>query len=212
MLKKYKNTLIVTSLVTLIPIVIGLLLWNKLPEQVPFHWDINGNVDNWAGKAVAVFAMPAFLTVMQWVCVLASAADPKSANYNRKTFQLVLWICPITCLLASSLVYCYALGYSLRVEILMPLFLGAIFTVLGNLMPKMKQSYMLGIKLPWTLHNEENWNMTHRFAGKIWVAGGVIMMATAFLGSFWILIGIIALMTAIPTVYSYLYYRRQQAE
>ena len=83
MLKKYKNTLIVTSLVTLIPIVIGLLLWNKLPDQVPFHWDINGNVDNWASKSVAVFAMPALMLVMQWICVFASTADPKSANYNR---------------------------------------------------------------------------------------------------------------------------------
>ena len=212
MLKKYKNTLIVTSLVSLIPIVIGLLLWNKLPEQVPFHWDINGNVDSWASKAVAVFMMPAVILALQWFCVLVSSADPKSANYNRKTFSLVLWLCPIICLLVSTLVYSTALGYSLRIEILMPLFLGVIFTVLGNLMPKMKQSYMLGIKLPWTLHNEENWNKTHRFAGKLWVAGGIITMATAFFGAFWIYIGVIALMCIIPTIYSYLYFRKQQAK
>jgi uncharacterized membrane protein len=81
--------------------------------------------------------------------------------------------------------------------------------VLGNLLPKMKQTYTMGIKLPWTLNNEENWNKTHRFAGKLWVAGGVITMATAFLGSFWIFIGILAVMCIIPTIYSYRLFKKQ---
>lgn len=212
MLKKYKGTLIVTSLITLIPILIGLALWNKLPEQLPFHWDINGNVDNWASKTVAVFAMPAFMLVMQWVCVLASTADPKSANYNRKTFQLVLWICPVLSFVLNTLVYSSALGYSLAIETIMPLFMGVLFIVLGNLLPKMKQTYTMGIKLPWTLNNEENWNKTHRFAGKLWVAGGVLILATAFLGNFWIFIAIIALTCIIPTIYSYVYYKKHKED
>lgn len=207
MLKKNKGTLIITSFVTLIPIVIGLLLWNKLPEQVPFHWDINGNVDNWASRTVSVFVMPAILLAFHWLCVLMSTIDPKSKNYHPSTIKLVLWICPMISLLVSVLVYCYALGYGLRVEVIMPLFMGALFVVIGNLLPKMRQSYTMGIKLPWTLNNEENWNKTHRFAGKLWVAGGVVTMATAFLGNFWIFIVIIALMVIIPTLYSYLYYR-----
>jgi len=210
MLKKNKGTLIITSLVTLIPIVIGLLLWNKLPEQVPFHWDINGNVDNWASRTVSVFVMPAVLLAFHWLCVLVSTIDPKSKNYHSSTIKLVLWICPMISLLLSALVYCYALGYGLRVEVVMPLFMGALFVVIGNLLPKMRQTYTMGIKLPWTLNSEENWNKTHRFAGKLWVAGGVVTMATAFLGIFWIFIGIIALMVIVPTVYSYLYYRRHK--
>jgi len=207
MLKKNKGTLIITSLVTLIPIVIGLLLWNKLPEQVPFHWDINGNVDNWASRTVSVFVMPAVLLAVHWLCVLMSTIDPKSKNYHPSTIRLVLWICPMISLLVNALVYCYALGYGLRVEVIMPLFMGALFVVIGNLLPKMRQTYTMGIKLPWTLNSEENWNKTHRFAGKLWVAGGVVIMATAFFGNFWIFIGIVALMVIVPTVYSYLYYR-----
>ncbi len=212
MLKKYKGTLIITSLVTLIPILIGLLLWNKLPEQVPFHWDLNGNVDNWASRAVAVFAMPALMLALQWVCVLISTADPKSTNYNRSTFQLVLWLCPIIGLLVSTFVYSTALGCSLRIEVIMPLFMGALFTVIGNFLPKMKQTYTMGIKLPWTLSNEENWNKTHRFAGKLWVAGGVTTMATAFLGNFWIFIGILTIMVIVPTIYSYRYYLKHKED
>ena len=73
----------------------------------------------------------------------------------------------------------------------------------------MRQSYTMGIKLPWTLNNEENWNKTHRFGGKVWVIGGVITMATALIGSFWILLGILIVMVAAPTIYSYRLYRKQ---
>ncbi len=212
MLKKNKGTLIITSLVTLIPIVIGLLLWNRLPEQVPFHWDINGNVDSWASKTTSVVLMPCVLLAVHWLCVLMSTIDPKSKNYHPSTIRLVLWICPMISLLLSALVYTHALGYGLRVETIMPLFMGVLFVVIGNLLPKMRQSYTMGIKLPWTLNNEENWNKTHRFAGKLWVAGGVITIATAFLGSFWIFIGILAVMVIIPTLYSYLHYRKHKED
>ena len=209
MIKKNKVTLIVTSLIMLIPILVGLMLWEKLPEQVPYHWNINGEVDGWAGKTQAVFLMPLFMPAMHWVCVFASTADPKSKNYHPKSILLVLWICPVLNLVLNTMVYAAALNYPVDIEIIMPLLLGITFILIGNLLPKCRQSYTMGIKLPWTLHNEENWNTTHRLAGKLWVMGGIVIMASALIGSFWILIGVIALMVAIPTVYSYCLYRKQ---
>ena len=209
MIKKNKVTLIVTSLIMLIPILVGLMLWEKLPEQVPYHWNINGEVDGWAGKTQAVFLMPLFMLAMHWVCVFASTADPKSKNYHPKSILLVLWICPVLNLVLNTMVYAAALNYPVDIEIIMPLLLGIAFILIGNLLPKCRQSYTMGIKLPWTLHNEENWNKTHRLAGKLWVMGGIVIMASALIGSFWILIGVIALMVAIPTVYSYCLYRKQ---
>lgn len=209
MIKKNKVTLIVTSLIMLIPILVGLMLWEKLPEQVPYHWNINGEVDGWAGKTQAVFLMPLFMLAMHWVCVFASTADPKSKNYHPKSILLVLWICPVLNLVLNTMVYAAALNYPVDIEIIMPLLLGITFILIGNLLPKCRQSYTMGIKLPWTLHNEENWNKTHRLAGKLWVMGGIVIMASALIGSFWILIAVIALMVAIPTVYSYCLYRKQ---
>ena len=209
MIKKNKVTLILTSLITLIPILVGLLLWEQLPEQMPFHWDIHGQVDGWAGKTEAVFLMPAIMLAMHWVCVFASSADPKSKNYHPKSITLVLWLCPILNLVLNTMVYSAALGYGLDVEIIMPILMGVLFILIGNLMPKMRQSYTMGIKLPWTLHNEENWNKTHRLAGKLWVGGGVVILSTALLGSFWILIGVTLAMVLIPVVYSYCLYRKQ---
>ena len=209
MIKKNKAALILTSLVLLIPILIGLLLWNRLPEQIPSHWGIDGEIDGWSSKAFAVFGFPCLLLALHWVCILASCADPKAKNYHPKMLQLVLWICPVLSLVLNSLVYATALGYPLEVQILMPLLVGLMFLIVGNLLPKCRQSYTLGIKLPWTLHNEENWNKTHRFGGKVWVIGGVITMATAFMGSFWILLAVLIVMVAAPTIYSYSLYRKQ---
>lgn len=210
MIKKNKGTLILTSIVLLIPIFIGLILWNQLPDQIPSHWDINGEVDGWSSKAFTVFGFPCLLLVLHWVCVLASSADPGSKNYHPKMLHLVLWTCPVISLVLNALVYTAALGYQLNIEIIMPLLVGLMFIIVGNLLPKCRQSYTMGIKLPWTLSNEENWNKTHRFGGKLWVVGGVITMATAFVGSFWILLGVLIVMVAAPTIYSYCLYRKQK--
>ena len=212
MIKRNKGTLILTSIITLIPMVIGLLLWDQLPDTLPTHWDINGNVDGWSSKSFAVFFFPALLLAIQWLCVFASCADPKSKDYHPKMIGLVLWTCPVLSLLLNSMVYAAALGYGLKIEIIMPLIVGLMFVIVGNLLPKCRQSYTMGIKLPWTLNNEENLNKTHRFGGKVWAIGGVIIMATALVGSFWLLIGVMVVMVVAPTLYSYLLYRKQQRE
>ena len=212
MIKKYKNTLILTSLIMLIPMAVGLLLWNKLPDPMPSHWGINGEVDGWSSKAFSVFGFPALLLAIHWLCVVISTADPHHKNYHPKMIRLMFWICPMIGLILCTMVYSAALGHSLPIETIMPLLLGMLFVVIGNLMPKCRYSYTMGIKLPWTLHSEENWNKTHRFGGKVWVIGGIFMMATALWGSFWLLMAIVALMVLIPTIYSYLYYRNHEQE
>ena len=134
--------------------------------------------------------------------------DPKSKNIDSKPMTLVLWICPVMSLLIGSLVYATALGYNISVEIIMPLVLGAMFIIIGNYMPKCKQNYSIGIKVPWALESEDNWNKTHRFAGIIWVVGGVLVMATAFLGSFYVMLPITLIMAFAPMIYSYCYYKK----
>ncbi len=209
MIKKNLPKLIITSLVTLMPIVVGLILWNKLPEQVPVHWNVNGAVDGYATKTQAVILLPLVLVAFQWICVLVTLLDPKKQNINDKMFTLVLWIIPVISLLCNSMMYATALGHKISVEVIMPLFIGVLFIIIGNYMPKCKQSYTLGIKLPWTLEDEENWNKTHRMAGFLWVTGGVVIMATAFLGTFWLFFVVLIPMVFVPTVYSYLLYKKK---
>ncbi len=210
MIKKNNGVLILTTVIILLPIVAGLLLWNQLPDQVPTHWDINGQVDGWSSKPFAVFALPLFIAVIHWVCFLVTTADPKNQNLDGKMLWLTLWICPMISLLCNGMVLLTALGIGISVEVIMPMVLGAMFLVIGNYLPKCKQNYTIGIKIPWTLADESNWNATHRFAGWAWTIGSIFIMALAFFGNIWLLLVIILIMAFAPILYSYLYYRKHK--
>lgn len=209
MIKKNLKTLIITSIVTLLPILAGLVLWDKLPDQIATHFDANGVADGFSGKGFAVFGLPLFLLVIHWVCTLGTSADPKNKNHSPKMLNLVLWICPVISLLIGSIVYTYSMGIEIDISLIMPLFFGVLFVVIGNYLPKCKQNYTIGIKISWTLNDEENWNYTHRISGKIWVAGGVLILLTAVFRQVWIFVAVTALMVIVPFVLSYMFYRKK---
>jgi uncharacterized membrane protein len=208
MIKKHWKLLLVTSIIILLPIVAGVVLWNQLPEQVPIHWNANGEIDGWSSKIFFVFGMPAIMLAFQWLCTLGTGADPKKANHPEKILQLVLWIIPVLNTVLSVITYGAALGQQVRMEVIMPVLIGLILAIVGNYLPKCKQNYTIGIKIPWTLNSEENWNKTHRFAGWLWTIGGIIIMLTGFVGSFWIFFVIIFLMVLTPVLYSYILHRK----
>ena len=208
MIKKNLKTLIITTIVILLPILAGIYLWDQLPEQLPYHWNASGEVDGWCSKTIAVFGMPFLLVAIQWICALGTAADPKKANHSEKVMQLILWIVPVISIVMHTLVYMTALGTAVQVEMVMPLFIGLVFTIIGNYLPKCKQSYTIGIKIPWTLDNEENWNKTHRLAGWVWVIGGIAIMLTGFFGGFVAFFVITLVMVLVPAIYSYLLHRK----
>ena len=208
-MKKYLKTMILTSLLTLLPIVAGLILWNRLPEQMPTHWGMDGQVDGWSGKVFGIFGLPLILLAVHWLCALATFyADPKKQNHSDKILHLVLWITPVLSLLLHSFVYAAALGMAVDMNMMTPIILGLLFTVIGNYLPKCKQNYTIGIKIPWTLDSEENWNKTHRFAGILWVIGGLTVLVLGFFGTVWVYIPIMIAMTIVPVVYSFLLYRK----
>ena len=208
MIKKHLKILIITSIVILLPIAAGLILWNQLPEQIPTHWNVAGEVDGWSSKSFAIFGLPCILLAAQWLCMLGTLSDPKRENHPDKILHLVLWIIPVISVLLFTLTYAVALGKEARVELILPVFIGLVFAIIGNYMPKCKQNYTIGIKIPWTLNSEENWNKTHRFAGRLWVICGLVIMLTGFFGGFWIFLGITLLMVLAPFIYSYLLHRK----
>ena len=208
MIRKNLKVLIITSIVILLPILAGLILWNQLPEQIPTHWNAAGEIDGWSSKPFAVFGLPAILLAAQWLCILGTAADPKRSAHPQKILHLVLWIIPVLSVLLNVLTYMVAMGKEVRMEVIMPVFIGLLFAIVGNYLPKCKQNYTIGIKIPWTLNNEENWNKTHRFAGWLWTVCGIIIMLTGFFGGFWIFFVIVLLMVLAPVLYSYILHRK----
>ena len=208
MIKKNLKTMIITSIIILSPILLGVMLWEELPAEIATHFGTNGEPNDWSPKEFAVFGLPLFLLAVHWLCAAFTSVDPKNENISNKMMMLVLWIVPVVSIVGNGSMYLYEMDKSLNTTSIGTMLLGCMFLVLGNYTPKMKQSYTLGIKLPWTLNSEENWNRTHRFAGGVWMAVGVLVLIGGFAQLFWIVFVALILAVAIPTVYSYSLYKK----
>lgn len=206
---KNKKMLIWTTLVCLIPILVGAAVYSRLPETMATHWNLSGEPDGWSSRPFAVFGLPGILLAVNLFLPFALKADPKHENMSDKLVLISLWTIPLVSLLCCGMTLARGLGYAVRVERWVPIFMGVLFILIGNYLPKTKQSYTMGIRLPWTLHSEENWNRTHRLAGFLWVLSGVAFIVMSFVGwsmaAFFI---ILAVMVAVPTAYSYVLYRK----
>ncbi len=216
-MKNNKLTLAITSAVTLMPIVAGLILWDKLPDTMVTHWGVSGSADAVSSKTFAVFGMPLILLALHWLCLFVSEKDVRNKNQNPKMKIITFWVCPVTSWLISGMMYFTSLGDDFEVKNVLGLlfiFLALLFCVIGNYLPKCKQNFTMGIKLKWTLENEENWNKTHRLGGIVWFVCGLAMLAAAFLPmkvSIPVMISVMAVAVIVPTVYSYCIYRKMLA-
>jgi len=204
-----RSTIILSDVVCFLPILAGILLYPRLPEQMAIHWDVSGQPNGWAGKIEAVFLLPGLMFLIQLAMPFLLRSDPRNKNLNPKIASLLCWILPLLNLVCATATLMGGLGMEPRVEIIIPLFLGFLFLVIGNFMPKMTPSYTVGIKLPWTLHSEENWNRTHRLGGFLWVLGGLVIMASSFF-AFRLPAMIVSLvvMVLVPVIYSYCLYKK----
>lgn len=215
MLKKNKFKVIISSIIILLPILFGIIMWNDLPNTMTTHWGADGNADGFSGKTFAVFGLPAILLILHFVCLLFTLLDKKQKDQNPKALGMVFWILPIISLFTNGIMYRAAFGKEFNLALLMPVLLGVMMTFMGNYLPKVKQNRTIGIKISWTLNNEENWNKTHRFAGKVWVVGGLIMLFSIFLpltAMIWVTVCMIITMILIPMIYSYSIYMQHQKE
>lgn len=212
MIKNNKWKLIFSSIVILLPILFGLIFWNELPEQMITHWGIDGSADGFSNRYFAVFILPIFILIIHWLCIFFTAVvDPKNKNQNNEVFGLVIWITPIILLFTNGIIYATAFGKEFSPYLVTSLFVGSVFVIIGNYLPKCKHNYTIGIKVKWTLENEENWNATHRFGGKVWVIGGLIIIISSLLPETFIpfvMVSSIFILVIIPVGYSYLYHRK----
>ncbi len=193
MFNKHKLTLILASLVTLLPIPVRLVLSRE--------WSV-------------AIVTPLFLFAVFWLCVWFTLKDNAGKNQNLKGLQVVLWTIPAISIFTAAMDYALTTGMELNIQRIFCLFFGILFMAIGNYLPKVRQNYTYGIRVGWVYSSEENWNATHRFGGKVWFFCGPVILLGAFLPGdlgFYCLFVAIAVAVIAPTVYSYLFYRKQKA-
>lgn len=206
-MKENKSKVIITSIVTVFPMFIGFLLWNRLPEKIATHFS-GGVADGWSTKLSAVVFLPVVLLVIHLFCLGVTLNDPKKRNIGNMMMSVIFWIVPVLSLVSNLSIYGYALGMDLNIDVIVGILVGAMFLLLGNYMSKSHQNYTVGIKLPWTLNSEENWNRTHRLAGKLWIFAGILFIGNIFFQNWQIPFVVTIAVVIIPMIYSFLLYKK----
>lgn len=203
----------------LIVAMLGLAAWAfpRLPEQVPSHWNVRGEVDGWSGRWI-VLLNPG-IALLTWVLMpLLRRIDPRSQNYEQfePTFNLVVNVIVAFLAVVHVLMIGAALGWPMpAVDLMMMIGLGIMLLVLGNYLPRVRSNWWMGIRTPWTLSSERVWRSTHRLAGKTFVFGGLLTLAGTLLPVEWRVWAIVAAATLsalVPAVWSYVEWRRERGE
>ena len=214
-IKTYKWQLLLSTLLGLVYILAGVILWDRLPEQMVSHWGADGAADGMAGKGFMVFGVGGIVLGLHILCVFLAWLDKNTRKQSKKAASIIFWIVPWIGVFLTATVYPIALGQQSDPLKLLPGLMGVLFMCLGNVMPKLTRNHTLGIKVYWTLGNEENWNKTHRFAGKVWFFGGLGLLATMLLPkglAIPVMIVLLVALVAGPMVYSYWLYRRHKQQ
>ena len=213
-MKKWnKKQFLISSIVIFLPMIVGFLMYNRLPDRLTTHWGASGEADGTMGKFAAITVVPALIFVMHLFCLFMTHLDPKTETQSEKALLIVYWAMPVTSLFAGCMVLGSAMVKALNAMSALSLFLGILFILMGNYLPKCKQNSVLGIRLPWTLIDEENWRKTHRLGGYAFIIGGIVLTLCAFLPAgyqFFALIAVMLITTIVIAAYSHRLHKEKQ--
>ena len=215
MIKKNKLKLIISSIVILLPMLAGFICGDILEEKIAIHWGIGGQADGFASPAVAFTVIPLIMLAVHWICMIITSVIDKREEQSKKVQGLMFWIIPTITLTSCGMMLSAALGYTAHLGWAIYILIGIMFIVIGNYMPKTKRSVTTGVKIKWTMANDENWAATHRFSGKLWVAMGFVCIIAMPLPTKWfpvVALSIIVFCMALPIIYSYRFYKKQISE
>jgi len=192
MIKKYKGTLICSVLVMLAGILVGFTMAQSIWINV-------------------------FFVVTDCILVTIIFYDNRNRQQSSKVIGMVIWMIPVTALIYNGMARLISMDTNSENLFMAVIYFGTglLFMIIGNYLPKVKQNNTIGIRVVWTLQDEENWSATHRFSGKIWVASGILcMLCGLFAESIAALVlYVVSIMAAviISVLYSYLFYKKKIA-
>lgn len=179
---------IITAIVCLLPILLGLALWDRLPDTIAIHFDMNNNPDNFASKGFAVFGMPALMVLLQAFCCFVNDINAHKHGDRKKLELVTKWIIPVMTLILQAVTLSYALGAGLDIRRIVAVIVGVIMIVTGNYTPKL--DYVKNRDI-----DTEKARRINRFIGIMSVIAGIIFIISIF---FKPIATVIALLLLIP--------------
>ncbi|NWG33381.1 MAG: SdpI family protein [Chloroflexi bacterium] len=208
------RTITITSLVLILAATLaGILLWNRLPDPMPSHWNAAGEIDGYMPKFWGVFLMPIVTLALLGLFLVIPHIDPLKANIAKfiGTFNVFIVAFVAYMLYIYALTLSAALGVPFNMTVMLLPVVGLLFIGVGYMMGKAKRNFFIGIRTPWTLSSETVWDETHKLGSKLFMLAGVVTIVSAFLGEsgVWLLIAAIFIAAFIPILYSYILWRRE---
>lgn len=200
--------------IVLLPFIYLAYIWNELPNKVPMHWNLKGEIDRYGDKTEMII-IPFLLPLLTYLIFLVvPKIDPKN-NLNkmgRKLQTIKFLLTTFMSVLALLIIYT-AKNQSFTNPNYIVLMGGVLFIILGNYFKTIKPNYFIGIRTPWTLENETVWKKTHKLGGKMWLIGGILVVISSLIlnksQNFTAFMITSAVITIIPIAYSYLIYKNE---
>ncbi len=205
--KVFKATLFMYS----IPIVLGVVFYQQMPEMMAVHFDHNGVANSFLPKYFALFGIPLFIMLIEIISYYVTTKDPRKGYQGDKGLILTLLLMPLLAIGGSIYMIVYSLGTEYNIIKITYVVLGVFFILIGNYLPKTRRNYTIGIKLPWTLDNDDNWDKTHKLAGYLWVLGGMLILIFNIIlpSTGYLILGVIFIVVITPMIYSYTMYNKK---
>jgi uncharacterized membrane protein len=209
-----KITSFFVSGILVLATLVGLLLWNQLPDPMASHWGLNDQVDGTTSKFWGVFLMPIITLAMTLLFFLVPSIDPLKANVAkfRETFNTFIVLIVVFMAYIYGLTLAWNLGYtSFQMSSAILPAVGLLFIFVGDLIQKSKRNFFIGIRTPWTLSSDTVWEETHRVGGPLFKVSGVLALTGAFFPTyaFWFLFIPLIGSTLFLVVYSYILFKRE---
>jgi len=210
-----RTTLIVSLVLIVAATLVGILLWNQLPEQMASHWDVNDQVNGYMPKFWGLFLMPLVTLGMLALFLVIPEIDPLKANIAqfREAFNLFIALIIGFMIYVHGLTLAWSLGYhNFKMSMAMLPFMGLLFIAIGFMLRKAKRNFFIGIRTPWTLSSDRVWDETHRLGATLFMVSGALAVVGGFFGgmvAFWMLFVPLIGSTLFLLVYSYVLYRRE---
>jgi uncharacterized membrane protein len=193
--------------------VLAVIAWPRAPESIPIHWDISGEPDNYAGKFFGLLGAPLIAVGVYILFALLPRLDPRIENYPKFWSKyLVIRTVVILILVAITVVtFLWVMGIDVNMTVAVFMIVGFLLIIIGNYMGKLRPTWLIGIRSPWTLSSDESWNKTHRLGGWLFVIIGLGMVISAPFQEkivFYVLGGLGVAFILFLYVYSYLVWKR----
>lgn len=210
-----RTTTIIVLIMIAAATLAGLLLWNRLPDQMASHWNVNDQVDGYLPKFWGVFLLPLITLGLFVLFRIVPAIDPMKANIAQfqEAFNLFIVLMAGFMLYIYGLTLAWSLGYTnFRMSGAMLPAIGLLFIFIGFMMRQARRNFFIGIRTPWTLSSDTVWNETHRVGAVLFMISGALAFFGGFFGgttAFWMMFVPIIGSTLFLLAYSYLLYRRE---